>query len=62
MTQYRAQPWSRQGRPQKFLRREAAEYADPARRLEDLTATSSEAPSRVVSLGPGSGLTILYSS
>jgi hypothetical protein len=45
-----------------ILPREAAEYADLARRLEDLTATRSEAPLLVVSLGPGSALTILHSS
>jgi hypothetical protein len=45
-----------------ILRRKAAECADLARRLEDLTATRSEAPLLVVRLGPRSGLTILYSS
>ena len=57
--------WPRSARGRwslQFLRREAAEYADLARRLEDLTATRSEVPLLVVSLGPGSGLTILYSS
>lgn len=32
------------GEAAEILRREAAEYADLARRLEDLTATRSEAP------------------